>query len=200
MSARELERVLRARRREWSHDGFLYRGGGDLLLRHGRYYRGRRLPAGYRPLLGAPHTCFRNSAEAALADPELGYCEGLLSVGPQVAAHAWCVDQRGRVVELTFTTPQEPAKPWGYYGAVFAAELALEYMASIGAISAPLLDGATLDGAQLPRGLAAIPDDRDDWPILRRPYDPERVTFSELMRPEAARHRKPSSASSRATT
>lgn len=96
----------------------------------------------------------------------------------RLAAHAWCLGPRGGVLEVTL--PDHPRiRSWHYFGAVFAAELALEYMASVGAFSAPLLDAlAELDAdVRLPEGLVAIPDTRDDWPILRVPYDASRITF-----------------------
>lgn len=171
-----VQRVLRARRRAWRHDGFVYRGGADLLLRHGRAYRPRRPPDKHRHLVGPRNLCYRNAAAAALAEPALRYCEGVLVTGLAVHSHAWCLGSRGGVVEVTL--PDEPGfTGWRYFGAVFAPELALEYMASIGAYSAPLLDGASDEDVNLPAGLAAVADDRDDWPILSLPYSPDRRTF-----------------------
>jgi hypothetical protein len=162
--SRALNRVLHARRRAWAREGFFYRGGADLLLSHGSYYSGRRRPSEYNDLVGMHYCCFRNSADAASADTALRYCEGLLAVGGRIGAHAWCLDPDDLVVDVT-EAPEQWGAPerWGYHGAVFSAQLALRYMASIGAYTAALLDG-------LDEG-----DPREDWPILRVPYDAGRT-------------------------
>lgn len=171
--------ALQARR--WPHRprGFAYRGGADLLLQHGQFYAGRRTPDRYAAHRGPGGCCYRTAATAALAMPGLRYCEGYYVIGRAAIAHAWCLDARGRVVELS-PHGEHADKHWGYWGCVFSPQLALDYMASIGAHSASLLDSAA-DGhdVTLPPGLTSAIDDRDDWPILRVPYDPERRTIPE---------------------
>lgn len=80
MSEQRVDDRLRAEllRRRWprARRGFAYWGGGDLLLLHGRFYPGRRLPAQYEQHRGPAGVCFRNAALAALADDSLSCAEG----------------------------------------------------------------------------------------------------------------------------
>jgi len=63
-----------------------------------------RLPKSYRHLKGQLRMCFANAAKAAMDDPSLIYCEGYASSIIPVL-HAWCLDPKGRVLELTWPKP-----------------------------------------------------------------------------------------------
>lgn len=85
--------------------GFVYLGAADYVLQHGRELD--LANAIVRP--GTPKHCFWNAREAAR---KFGwqYWEGYaLSIIPML--HAWCVDQAGRVVEVTWKQLGE-----SYYG------------------------------------------------------------------------------------
>lgn len=75
-----------------------YVGLDDFVLQHGRYWtpapKPRRIPFG--PL----KNCYQNASEASLRH-RLIYCEGY-ACGPIPVLHAWCVDDRGRVVDPTW--------------------------------------------------------------------------------------------------
>ena len=170
-----IERELEWRRDHWDRPGeFAYRGGADLLLRHGRFFQGRPTPSKYRGHVGEPLCCFRNAAHVALAESGLRYCEGVYGTPQGLSSHAWCLDEADRVVEVTLPTGRAglaatmrswnleftPIEQWGYWGAVFDASAALDYFADLGVYSAPLLD----------RHEREIADVRGDWPVLRKPY------------------------------
>jgi hypothetical protein len=76
-----------------------YMGVEDFLLQHGH-----ALPAGRFRSYGEMGACYRNAFMATIHHPEWRYAEGyaLSSLGVPVE-HAWCVDDRGRVVEVTWS-------------------------------------------------------------------------------------------------
>lgn len=77
----------------------------SFMAAHGvEMFAPARLPRKYRPLKGPMKMCFHNAATAALKDRSLIYCEGYASSLIPVL-HAWCLDPKGRVLELTWGTP-----------------------------------------------------------------------------------------------
>lgn len=103
MVKRELER-MQARFTEHWGDGFYYAGRGDFLLEHGTTYQGKvawPTPDKYKPFVGPNQWCYRNSLDAARANPELRYCEGVYMVGSTATPHAWCLTPDDEVLELT---------------------------------------------------------------------------------------------------
>lgn len=113
-----LRRELESRRDRWEmRPGDLYRGAGDYLLRHGTFFTGRALPDAYVQHYGAPNECFNNAMEAALANPDLRYFEGLYADHSSFTPHAWCVAPDGGVVELTWPTRSEHGVEGGIAGA-----------------------------------------------------------------------------------
>jgi hypothetical protein len=142
-----LESVQRA---VWRESGPAHSHGPDWLLRYGNYYEGSKLPARYRSAVGQRGVCFRNCAEAAASDPTLRYCEGLLEVDGEIVSHAWCLDSENLVVELTLPTDGRVSH-WAYWGVMLDAEVALDFMATVGVHSAGMLGQLTLDPARLGR-------------------------------------------------
>jgi len=122
----------------------------DWLLRYGRLYPGRRLPACYRDLAGPRGLCFRNSAEAAVADAGLHYAEGMIEVDEQIESHAWCVDDAGEVVELTLPTAHG-ATGWRYWGVLLDPEVVLDFLDAVGVHSAGMLGQLKFDASLLRR-------------------------------------------------
>lgn len=177
-------------RANWPHDT-LYRGGADLLLRHGRFYRGRTLPAAYEHLRGPEGNCFENALLAAERQPELFYCEGYYKSGSgHFTGHAWCVDAQHQVFDPTapanpeeFDTCLNEVDPsggmakmmgfehWGYWGACFDVSMVREMFDTEGL---PLLDRNAIDREIAPRIISAgrvdMTDQRVKWPVLERPW------------------------------
>lgn len=103
-SDRELMRYLTMVRDSVNRrEGFHYRGVGDFLLQHGRFYPPQRLP---RPELRGPiRNCFVNAAMAAINGSRtacrLHYVEGYATF-VILTHHAWCADDNGNVYEVTW--------------------------------------------------------------------------------------------------
>lgn len=182
-----LRKELERRRGVWPNDT-LYKGGGDLLLRHGRFYPGRRLPEAFHHLIGAPQQCFVNAIAVAEAEPDLFYCEGVYSSGTNhFTGHAWCVNRKYEIFEVTAppniedynvpmddidnggaTLPFLPFERWGYWGVVIDTDLVKEIDAL------PILDRADVDRELHERGAVGLADDRTSWPILEQAWQPPR--------------------------
>src|SRR3954469_15460930 len=100
-----VQRYLKVRREFWSTrkpPEWIYDGPEDFILTHGRYWQGASCPDEYRQHCGPLMHCFFNAMSAAIEHPELTYVEGVYSVAGLPKPHGWCVDTRGRIVELTF--------------------------------------------------------------------------------------------------
>lgn len=123
--------------------GFHYRGKDDLLLQHGRFFEPQDLPKAYRR--GRARACFANSLRLG-TKAGLRYVEGvaLPDVGILVH-HAWCLDERDRVVDPTWSTPGR-----AYFGVVFAK--------------------ATVVGSWEGDQNSVLDDWPHGWPVLREPY------------------------------
>src|SRR5215831_8910735 len=130
-----LRKALELRRDLWDREGFAYRGAGDLLLQHGKFYTGRELPDQYKHLKGTPNQCFVNALEACKSDESLTYVEGVYTIGrSHWTPHAWCLDSAGELLEVTLPTEPEVIgrgidagtgmkimglEHWSYWGAIF---------------------------------------------------------------------------------
>jgi hypothetical protein len=75
----------------------------DHCLTRGRFYQAQPLPKGYRR--GRPKQCYGNSANLALMEDNLTYCEGfvLMPLGDRAThiEHGWCVTAEGKVIDVT---------------------------------------------------------------------------------------------------
>jgi hypothetical protein len=130
-----VKREMEQRRRTWTRPGYHYRGVGDFLLQHGKFWTGREIPERYRHLVGPDGSCYANALAAVRADSSLRYVEGVYAViGRDFHGHAWCIDQDEQIVEVTAPTdpatvarassaedhiPFLPVERWAYYGCVF---------------------------------------------------------------------------------
>lgn len=181
-----IQRELELRRERWDRPGYLYRGGADYMLRHGKFYAGRVLPDAYAHFFGESNECFSNSISAALADSSLRYVEGIYSTGHTwYTPHAWCIDPDDNVVELTFPTidreqfhnhlgmPILPPEHWGYWGVIFRPELILDHVKLTD--EGCMFDRPPADEEFVARGLDT--GQTHDFPILKLPYDPNRTEF-----------------------
>lgn len=83
--------------------GMHYRCVEDLLLQHGTFWEPQPLPEKWKAKIDAwPKACFDNSYRLARKSRgQLRYVEGM-ATGVIAVEHAWCVDQDGRVVDLTW--------------------------------------------------------------------------------------------------
>ena len=185
-----LRRELEERVKNWDRPGYYYRGGGDLLLKHGTFYTGRELPDQYVHLFGEPNACFNNAMEVSLAHPELRYCEGVYAAHGGFVPHAWCVAPDGGILELTWPTreaqgterfrdslmqmPLVAPERMAYCGVFFRPELILWFLDTYGEFC--MLDRPEYDRTFAYKAGLDV-SQCHDWPILKVPYDPDRVSL-----------------------
>lgn len=186
-----LQRELEGRRDRWDRPGYLYRGAGDYLLQHGKFYGGRVCPDEYMHLFGAPNECFANALNAALHHPDLRYVEGVYSTGHTwFTPHAWCLAPDGEVVELTFPThdleryhnhlglPILPPDRWGYWGVIFEPEFVIDHTEEDVAGESCMFDRPAADTkGELFQEAGIDAEQEHDFPILKIPYEAGRVKF-----------------------
>jgi hypothetical protein len=107
-----------------SHLQFLRKYKGPipkLLEEHGQWYEPTELPAGME--MQEPKRCFGNSLWLAQSNKDLTYVEGY-AVPDFIELpmeHAWCVDKKGRVVDVTWENGGQ-----AYFGIAYNTEYALE--------------------------------------------------------------------------
>jgi hypothetical protein len=92
----------------------------EFMLRNGREFQGRALPARYRRR--APKMCFYNARQLVLrSSKRLRYCEGyvLWPKLPLLIHHAWAIDEAGRVVDPTLARPQD----YQFFGIILETDL-----------------------------------------------------------------------------
>lgn len=77
-----------------------------FIVRNGDEYEGRRLPKGYKR--GTPKECYSNAARLVFDKPGLRYVEGYVWRNdlPLAIQHAWCIDAKGRVIDVTLKDPE----------------------------------------------------------------------------------------------
>lgn len=188
-----LRKALEARRDAWTHTdkGYLYRGGGDYLLRHGQFFSGAQLPGEYDVFMGTEGNCFENTLHACEANLTIRYFEGVYTVGAgHYTPHAWGVTPDGRLLEFTYPTDPEllatgreyrshlpilPFEHWGYWGVEFNPIFVRSYWYTHNGVGADgqahvgILDRPTQDTEE------NSVEWRDDWPIFSYPYDLRRT-------------------------
>lgn len=184
-----LQRALQARRSAWAHadKGYLYLGGGDLLLRHGQFFSGEELPSQYAQYYGAEGRCFENTLDACEADPTIRYYEGVYAIGSgHYTPHAWGVTPDGHLLEFTMPTdpemialglehrtklPMLSVESWGYWGVEFNATFVRAYWDSHQEGHVGILDRPSQDGAEKEN----TAEWRDHWPIFTYRYEAGRT-------------------------
>lgn len=99
-----------------------------FLLEHGQPWRAQPLPENIPR--GEVKDCYRNAALLTLDHPGLKYVEGLATpqLLPFPVEHAWCVDQKGRVIDPTWDKPEESE----YFGIVFRTEFLRKFLQEVG--------------------------------------------------------------------
>jgi hypothetical protein len=97
-----------------------------FLLRYGQWFKtDERTSSGRRM---TPKQCYCNSAERALKDPTLRYCEGYCyGCDHFLFVHAWLIDERGMVVDPTLRET-----PLAYFGVRFKTEYLMQTMERTG--------------------------------------------------------------------
>lgn len=97
-----------------------------FTLKMGRAWPAQPLPA-WAPL-GPKRQCYQNAGTLAIENPGLTYVEGYAQPpGLPPVHHAWCVDADGRVVDNTFTDPEDSQ----YYGIPIRPETLRELVEDI---------------------------------------------------------------------
>jgi hypothetical protein len=94
----------------------------EFLLRNGQRFASQPKPKRYR--MRRPKACFANAARLAKKSKVLRYAEGYIASPdlPLLIHHAWCVDPRDRVVDVTLQNWRDGSSRSGeaqYYGIVF---------------------------------------------------------------------------------
>lgn len=122
-------------------DHFAYRGLADFVLREGQEFRPEPLPSKYSRMEMC--RCFENAATLAAADEGLTYVEGI-AWGKVPCPHAWCVDDKGSVIDPTWAAGDDWAQ-LRYFGVPFKTSFVLE-MQQHGSSVITAGDGAMLRG------------------------------------------------------
>lgn len=135
-----------------------YANAADLYLRHGKFYPPQKSHPAYRNRERGH--CYLNALTLAEENPrELRYCEGFATIGYVPVEHAFNIDRRGRVVDVTwaFGDPNEPDNPKAYCGIIIPTKQVRA-----------LCDGRAFYGLVV-----------DDWvrgyPLLQRPFSMRRL-------------------------
>ena len=92
----------------------MYLGPADFVLQEGRTWTPAQLPRGIR--LGQPGQCYKNAFNLALRN-RITYVEGYAGDVVPIA-HAWCIDEEGRVVDNTWSDSEQCV----YFGVAFDSE------------------------------------------------------------------------------
>lgn len=97
----------------------------EFLLRNGQRFLSQPKPDRYR--MRMPKACFWNAARLAKKSRVLRYAEGYVASPdiPILVHHAWCVDARDRVIDVTlqdFRDGRSRAGTAQYFGVVFGKE------------------------------------------------------------------------------
>lgn len=93
----------------------------SLLKQFGQGFTGCALPEGF--IRGTAKQCYRNSYNLAIS-LGLTYVEGIAihEAHGVPLQHAWCVDDQGRVYDVTWDTPEKAQ----YFGIPFSTNYVLE--------------------------------------------------------------------------
>ncbi|MCS4088955.1 hypothetical protein [Rhizobium sp. BK176] len=134
---------------------------GQFMIDHGSYHEAAPLPARLKSLM--PTRCYSNAQSAVVRAVSAGrkpltYAEGYACSGKLAypIQHAWLVDDEGRVVDQTWSNPEEAT----YFGVLFTTEYVLETAEKYRRRYNSLLD-----------------DRRDYWALLKDPAIAERAVI-----------------------
>jgi hypothetical protein len=188
------KRALELRREQWDGDRweYYYKGGADLILRHGAFWTGAPVPPEYEHLKGPMQQCFNNAWQAAKADPELRYVEGYYTLGNGAYVnHAWCITPDGQILDFTADAswvggtdmhglPVLPQESWTYWGVVIHTDLVTHHLEEC-EYWPPMMDRPAeeraLHGATDSFGEPYDFSVNHDFPLLKVRYDPDRRTY-----------------------
>lgn len=137
---------------------WVYSTIGDILLKHGEFYIPQERPRRYGS--GVVAQCYLNSGKLALSSQRPGkerrgrleYVEGYALWHDLPIHHGWCVDEDGRVVDVTWRYKSQEVPHMVYFGVRFNAH--------------------TWDRARLMTGQTSILDDwQNGFPVMQVPFD-----------------------------
>jgi hypothetical protein len=135
---------------------------GQFMLDHGSYHEAAPKPPKLKSLM--PTRCYSNAQSAVVRAVSAGrkpltYAEGYACPGTlsYPIQHAWLVDDEGRVVDQTWSNPEEST----YFGVLFTTEYIMETAVKYRHRYNSLLD-----------------DRRDYWALLNNPAIAERAIIS----------------------
>ena len=121
-------------------EDFQYSCFEDFVLTNGKFM-GRRSPLSNKFPKGKMKECFLNAYHLSQSEEGLTYCEGY-AMGIIPVLHAWCINQKGQVIDNTWITGEE------YFGVEFTREFVIK--------------------TALKRKYFGIIDDwQNRWPLLR---------------------------------
>ena len=118
----ETERYLTivAAHRTSRPEGFVYSCIEDFVLKNGRHMGDRsERSALYKN--GRIKECYRNALFLAHDHRDLIYCEGYALGAILPVLHAWCVDNKGNVIDPTWNDGKD------YFGVMFSTRFAVKH-------------------------------------------------------------------------
>lgn len=86
----------------------------EFMMAHGRDYRFNK--KSFKGKRGEPKNCYGNSTMLAAMNPDLTYVEGKVTIHGVPLDHAWCVNEKGRVVDPTIINKGQVGE---YFGVPF---------------------------------------------------------------------------------
>ena len=95
----------------------------EFVLKHGKHFEARNTTEDVPS--DTPQQCFKNALELAWSSDEYTYCEGFISVHGVPLQHAWCINNKGKVVDPTI---KRPGKDYEYFGVCFKTAFVTDHV------------------------------------------------------------------------
>lgn len=152
----------------------------DFVLKHGHYFQDVLDPIPRKYKYGPLKLCYKNAYQAALmSGGELIYCEGFAFSILIPVLHAWCIDLKGNVIDVTWDrskfTSINPEDKFEYYGIPFALDFVWDQMSKSKHYG--ILDCWELDFSHIRGHWDDLPFIDPRWPELKRKLEERSPSF-----------------------